>query len=89
MRKDISAIKQLRLHAPPSRTTPFIHGAVNLCLRQKFHSDSGDAGRFGDFISIKCRQSATSSRLIETLKNYFLSPPRETEKKQDLHLSSG
>lgn len=85
MRNDISAIKQLRLHAPPSQTSPFIHGAVNLCLRQKFNFDAAAGARFGDFISIKCRQSATSFRLIETLKNYFLSP----RAKKDLKISPG
>jgi len=41
-RDHISAIKQLRLHAPRARKcAAFIHGAVNLCLRQKFNFHAG------------------------------------------------
>lgn len=56
MHNDILAIKQLRLHAFHSQM-PFIHGAVNLCLRQKFNFDAGRS-------SILFQLSAVSQRLL-------------------------
>lgn len=56
MHNDISAIKQSRLHALGSQM-PFIHSAVNLCLRQKFNLDAGRS-------SILFQLSAVSQRLL-------------------------
>jgi len=56
MHNDILAIKQLHLHAFRSQM-PFIHGAVNPCLRQKFNFDAGRS-------SILFQLSAVSQRLL-------------------------
>lgn len=80
MHNDILAIKQLRLHAFRWQM-PFIHGAVNLCLRQKFNFDAGRS-------SILFQLSAVSQRLlslnwnVEKLFSLLL-------RKKDLNTSAG